>query len=83
MGFIRPAVVGVAVAAASLVLAPSLRAQLGPGSPPPVPIEQRGLLVGERIPPIDAVDQFGRRRTLDALTGPNGLVLLFVRSADW
>ena len=57
--------------------------QLGPGSPPPVPVERRGLAVGERIPPLDTVDQFGRRQTLDTLTGPKGLVLLFVRSADW
>jgi hypothetical protein len=57
--------------------------QLGPGTPPPVPLDQRGLAVGEHIPPIDAVDQFGRRQTLRTLSGPNGLVLLFVRSADW
>jgi len=58
-------------------------APLGPGSPPIVPIDQRGLAVGEPIPLLDLVDQTGRRRSLKDLTGPSGLVLLFVRSADW
>jgi len=58
-------------------------APLGPGSPPTVPIDQRGLATGERIPPLDLLDQTGRRRSLNDLTGPKGLVLLFVRSADW
>jgi cytochrome oxidase Cu insertion factor (SCO1/SenC/PrrC family) len=42
-----------------------------------------GPAVGSRIPPFDAVDQDGKVRTFDNLRGPNGLVLLFVRSADW
>ena len=58
-------------------------APLGPGSPATVPLERRGLDVGERIPALDLVDQTGRRRSLADLTGPDGLVLLFVRSADW
>jgi hypothetical protein len=58
-------------------------APLGPGSPPPVPFEQRGLSIGQTIPPLDLVDQSGRRRNVKDLAGPNGLVLLFVRSADW
>jgi hypothetical protein len=64
-------------------LAAAPQSPLGPGSPPPVPLERRGLSVGEPIPALDAVDQFGRRQSLAALAGPNGLVLLFVRSADW
>jgi hypothetical protein len=72
-------------AAALLVVAQSVTqpAPLGPGSPPTVPLEQRGLAVGESIPSLDLVDQTGARRTLKDLTGRNGLVLLFVRSADW
>jgi len=42
-----------------------------------------GPAVGARIPPFEAVDQDGKPRTFDTLRGPNGLVLLFVRSADW
>lgn len=66
-----------------VALGATLDPQLGPGSPPPVPVEQRGPAIGEPIPQIDAVDQFGRRHTLATLAGPKGLVLLFVRSADW
>jgi hypothetical protein len=74
------------VAAVVLLLAAQVvqpPAPLGPGSPAAVPFEHRGLAVGERIPALDLVDQNGRRRALADLTGPNGLVLLFVRSADW
>jgi len=53
----------------------------------PVPNADQNLTtrpaVGARIPAFEAVDQDGKPRTLDTLRGPNGLVLLFVRSADW
>ena len=49
----------------------------------PVPIEQRGLQVGEKLPPFALRDQSGRTQTFDTLKGRKGLVLLFVRSADW
>jgi len=42
-----------------------------------------GPAVGSRIPAFEVSDQEGRKRTLENLRGPNGLVLLFVRSADW
>lgn len=42
-----------------------------------------GPEVGQRIPAFEATDQNGVRQTLETLAGPNGLVLLFVRSADW
>ena len=67
----------------TILLLSAMLLQLGPGSPPPVPVEQRGLKVGERIPELDLVDQTGRSQSLTTLTGPKGLVLLFVRSADW
>ena len=54
-----------------------------PAAPPPVPIEQRGPRVGQKVPPFRLADQTGRERDLASLAGPNGLVLLFVRSADW
>jgi hypothetical protein len=79
----RTALLLLTAGAAIARLAASPHPQLGPGSPPPVPVERRGLAVGEPIPPLDAVDQFGRRQTLAELTGSKGLVLLFVRSADW
>jgi hypothetical protein len=38
---------------------------------------------GERIPEFALRDQSGSLRTLNDLTGPNGLFLVFHRSADW
>lgn len=42
-----------------------------------------GPAVGKRIPAFDAADQNGKRQTFETLRGAKGLVLLFVRSADW
>ena len=49
---------------------------------PTVPKEV-GPAVGQEIPAFKARDQFGREQMLSSLVGPKGLVLLFVRSADW
>jgi len=38
---------------------------------------------GERIPDFSLPDQNGALRSLPNLTGPNGLLLVFHRSADW
>lgn len=42
-----------------------------------------GPKVGAAIPEFSAVDQFGRTQTLTSLAGPQGLMLVFFRSADW
>jgi hypothetical protein len=42
-----------------------------------------GPAIGQPLPPFEAKDQHGRPRDFAALKGPNGLVLLFFRSADW
>lgn len=42
-----------------------------------------GPAVGDTVPRFEALDQSGRLRSLDDLKGPNGLLLVFVRSADW
>jgi len=42
-----------------------------------------GPEVGTKIPSFEATDQEGRRQTFQSLSGPNGLLLLFTRSADW
>ncbi len=42
-----------------------------------------GPAVGAKIPPFEAHDQTGKVQSLTTLTGPKGLYLLFVRSADW
>ena len=39
--------------------------------------------VGTKAPNFAARDQFGHEQTIESLAGPNGLVLLFFRSADW
>ena len=39
--------------------------------------------IGARIPGFEAADQNGNIRTFASLKGPKGLVLMFVRSADW
>ncbi len=42
-----------------------------------------GPAIGSKVPPFKAVDQYGKRQNFESLRGPKGLVLLFVRSADW
>ena len=42
-----------------------------------------GPAVGATVPAFEAVDQTGAKRTFESLAGPNGLLLLFYRSADW
>ncbi len=42
-----------------------------------------GIPAGKLAPPFRARDQFANEQTLSSLMGPNGVVLLFFRSADW
>lgn len=42
-----------------------------------------GVAAGTAAPEIGLKDQNGRDRDRRSLTGPNGLVLVFFRSADW
>lgn len=44
---------------------------------------KKGPAVGSKIPPFEVSDHVGRRQSFESLRGPKGLVLLFVRSADW
>src|SRR5579863_3716648 len=41
------------------------------------------LKIGNKIPLLSGTDQFGQERNFVNLRGPNGLVILFFRSADW
>jgi hypothetical protein len=45
--------------------------------------EMPGVPAGKLAPPFQARDQLSKDHTLSSLMGPNGLVLLFFRSADW
>lgn len=42
-----------------------------------------GPAPGEKIPGFSLPDQSGKARSLNDLRGEKGLVLVFVRSADW
>jgi hypothetical protein len=42
-----------------------------------------GPAVGQRVPDFTLPDQFGNQRSLHDLMGPEGLLLVFSRSADW
>ncbi len=42
-----------------------------------------GVPAGKLAPSFRARDQFAKEQTLSSLMGPNGVVLLFFRSADW
>ena len=42
-----------------------------------------GPNIGERTPDFELADQNGRQWARKDLMGPNGLLLVFTRSADW
>ena len=42
-----------------------------------------GPEIGQKVPDFALTDQHSRIRTLNDLTGPNGLLLVFSRSANW
>lgn len=44
---------------------------------------QTGPAIGAKVPDFSLPDHHGRNRTLADLAGPNGLLLIFSRSADW
>jgi hypothetical protein len=46
-------------------------------------VQELGPQIGSRVPEFTLVDQGGRSRTLASLMGPNGMMLVFFRSADW
>lgn len=44
---------------------------------------QTGPKIGEKVPDFTLPDQDAQKHTLHELMGANGLLLVFVRSADW
>ena len=51
---------------------------------PPLPdLDGVGPQVGDVVPSFSLPDQTGAARDLASLMGPNGLMLVFSRSADW
>ncbi len=63
--------------AVSLVLLPSAQERLR------IDVSTLGPQVGERVPDFTLQDQRGQEQTLQSLMGPRGLMLVFIRSADW
>jgi hypothetical protein len=49
----------------------------------PSDLQSPTLKTGDTIPELAGTDQFGKPQDFHSLVGPNGLVLLFFRSADW
>lgn len=66
---------------ASFFLLPWLLTQAPPA--PPINPQTLGPKIGEEVPDFTATDQDGRERALRSLMGPNGLMLVFFRSAEW
>jgi len=48
-----------------------------------IDVSALGPQVGERVPDFSLQDQRGQEQTLQSLMGPRGLMLVFIRSADW
>jgi len=57
--------------------------RLPPQAPPLPDVEGMGPQVGDVVPSFSLPDQTGAARDIDSLMGPNGLMLVFSRSADW
>ena len=55
----------------------------GQPAPTKIDVTKLGPQVGEWIADFRLPDQNGKVWTLDSLMGPNGLMLVFSRSADW
>ena len=64
----------------SLILAAALAAIVVLWAAPDI---KTGPDVGAPIPEFSAQDQNGQTQTFASLRGPHGLMLVFVRSADW
>ncbi len=61
-----------------------LQAPAAPAATPlPPNLASLGPKVGEPLPAFSLQDQQGRTRDFASLSGPQGLVLVFFRSADW
>jgi cytochrome oxidase Cu insertion factor (SCO1/SenC/PrrC family) len=78
-----PSIVAYAVLYALFGLAAQPAAQQSAPQPALPNVQKLGPHIGTRVPDFTLLDQKGQSRTLASLTGPNGLMLVFFRSADW
>jgi hypothetical protein len=63
------------LAAALALISSAMGGQQAPAEPGPP--------VGSRVPDFEATDQNAEVRSLHGMMGPKGLMLVFIRSADW
>ena len=57
---------------------------LGAQAEQPLPdVDRFGPQVGDTVPAFSLIDQRGQTRDLASLMGPNGMMLVFNRSANW
>lgn len=82
---LRLPLIAASAAAASLFGQPSNNNERPRARPlPPVSKDvQTGPAIGAKLPPFRLPDQQGKLRDLRSLSGKNGVLLYFVRSADW
>lgn len=67
----------------ALLVIPALSLSIEPTTSKGYGEFRTGPDVGESIPKFELSDQHGNPRNIDSLAGPNGLLLLFYRTADW
>ena len=48
-----------------------------------IDVASLGPQIGERVPEFSLPDQNGQIHDMDSIMGPNGVMLVFFRSADW
>ena len=70
-----------ATLAALALLAGQAAAQ--PLEPSRIDVSDLGPQVGEVVPQFSLPDQTGAIQTRESIMGPNGAMLVFIRSADW
>ena len=64
-------------------LALSARAQAQELEPSQISVAELGPQIGEIVPDFSLPDQNGDTWTRDSIMGPEGAMLVFIRSADW
>jgi hypothetical protein len=69
--------------ASALAIQPLMAGQASPPARERIDVSKMGPQVGDRVPDFSLTDQDGRVRTLQSLMGERGLMLVFLRSADW
>jgi hypothetical protein len=76
-------IVAPAIVCAVVSLVAQATAQQSAPQPVLPDVQKLGPQVGTRVPEFTLLDQKGQSRTLASLMGPQGLMLVFYRSADW